>query len=244
MMINRESPLPLYHQLAELLLDRIQSGTYKPGNKIPSENQLAEKYGIGRPTVRQAVDCLIRKNLLYRKRGSGTYVSEPSEKIDLFSLGGTIASFRKSIQPPKVTLLDGPYLLTVAGKSSNPFNGSEAIFISRRTTVKNIPVLIEDIYLHPTLFSGLEHVDLQDTSLSQLVEEQFHFTLAKGTQHFKISYPDKRLSKLLDLPKTRPILTVHRILHSTMVENAIYSDLFCRTDKYIFTQSLGGLNHG
>ena len=243
-MINKESPLPLYHQLAELLLDKIQSGMYRPGDQIPSENQLAEKYGIGRPTVRQAVDCLVRKNFLYRKRGSGTYVSEPPEKIDLFSLGGTIASFRKSTQLPKVTLLDGPYLLAVAGESSNPFNGSDAIFLSRRTSVKNSPVLIEDIYLHPSLFSRMEHVDLRDRSLSQLVEDQFHFTLAKGTQHFKISFPDQRLSKLLDLSKTSPILTVHRFLHSTTVENAIYSDLYCRTDKYIFTQSLGGINHG
>ncbi len=243
-MINKESPLPLYHQLAELLLDKIKSGTYKPGDKIPSENQLAERYEIGRPTVRQAIDCLIRKNLLYRKRGSGTYVTEPQEKIDLFSLAGTIASFQKSKRPPKVTLLVQPHLCSVPGGDSNPFSGSDAIFLSRLTTVKKVPVLIEDIYLHPSLFSGLEDVALPGKSLSQLVEEQFHFTLARGTQHFSISYPDKRLAKLLNLPKTSPILTVNRFLHSAMVENAIYSDLYCRTDKYIFTQSLGGITHG
>ena len=243
-MINKESPLPLYHQLADLLLDKIQSGIYVPGDKIPSENQLAQSHSIGRPTVRQAIDCLIRKNLLVRRRGSGTYVTEPPEKIDLFSLAGTMASFQKSKRPPKVKLLKQPHIIKVDKGSTNPFNGSEAIYLSRRTTVKKVPVLVEDIYLHPSLFSGLEDIDLHGKSLSELVEEQFYFILAKGTQHFSISYPDKRLSKLLDLPKTSPILTVNRFLHSAMVENAIYSDLYCRTDTFIFTQSLGGMTHG
>ncbi len=243
-MINKDSPLPLYHQLSELLQEKIQSGVYLPGDKIPSENQLAKKYAIGRPTVRQAIDCLIRKNLLLRKRGSGTYVTDPQEKIDLFSLAGTMASFKKSKRPPKVKLLQKPVIIPVPESGPNPFAGEDAIFLSRRTMVKKNPILVEDIYLHPALFTGLEHIDIRGKSLSQLVEEKFHFTLAKGTQHFSINYPDKRLAKLLHLSKTSPILTVNRFLHSTTVLNAIYSDLHCRTDKFIFTQTLGGMNNG
>ena len=68
-MLNTESPLPLYHQLAEILTAEIRSGEYPPGSRIPAEMGLAQTYGIGRPTVRQAVDLLVRKGLVKRRRG-------------------------------------------------------------------------------------------------------------------------------------------------------------------------------
>ena len=55
-MLNPNSPIPLYHQLAEILQNRIRSGVYPPGEMIPSEIGLAKQYGIGRPTVRQAME--------------------------------------------------------------------------------------------------------------------------------------------------------------------------------------------
>lgn len=93
--LNPDSPLPLYHQLADLLLSRIRGGDYQTGSRIPSENQLATAFGIGRPTARQAIDVLVRKGYLSRRRGSGTYVCEPRQEVDLFSLDGTSASFQK-----------------------------------------------------------------------------------------------------------------------------------------------------
>jgi GntR family transcriptional regulator len=75
--LNPESPLPLYRQLAELLLERIRVGEYTSGSRIPSEPELARTFRIGRPTVRQATDLLVRRRCLERRRGSGTYVVEP-----------------------------------------------------------------------------------------------------------------------------------------------------------------------
>ena len=62
--LNPESPLPLYHQLADLLLQRIRAGEYPPGSRIPSEPELVRSFGIGRPTVRQATDLLVRRHCL------------------------------------------------------------------------------------------------------------------------------------------------------------------------------------
>jgi GntR family transcriptional regulator len=73
-MLNHQSPIPLYHQLAQLLIDKIRSGEYPVGSRIPSEHKLAAAFGIGRPTARQATDVLVRKRILVRKRGAGTFV--------------------------------------------------------------------------------------------------------------------------------------------------------------------------
>lgn len=242
--MNKKSPIPLYHQLAERIQSDINSGKYQPGDKIPSETVLATSFAIGRPTVRQAIESLVRKRLLVRRRGSGTYVAESPERVDLFSLAGTIASFKTSKRDPQVKVLEQPRLIEVSEQSINPFNESTAIFLSRRTMVDSTPVLVEDIFFDAALFSGLQNMNIEGISLSQLVEDTFHFALAGGTQHFGISYPDKRLSGLLNLPRTMPLLAVNRFLHSSEMPNAIYSDLYCRTDKFIFSQSLGGFTHG
>ena len=73
-MLNPKSPVPLYHQLADILLERIRSGIYTTGQMIPSETGLAQQYGIGRPTVRQAMETLVQKGVIQRRRGAGTFV--------------------------------------------------------------------------------------------------------------------------------------------------------------------------
>ena len=94
-MLNPASPLPLYHQLAALLTERIESGELSVGERLPSEPELSRQHGIGRPTVRQATELLVQRGLIERRRGSGTYVRKAEQRVDLFSLAGTLSSFQK-----------------------------------------------------------------------------------------------------------------------------------------------------
>lgn len=73
MYIEKKSPIPRYYQLKKILQSQIKKGKYKLGDKIPSENELAEKYGISRPTVRQALNELTQEEWLYKERGRGTF---------------------------------------------------------------------------------------------------------------------------------------------------------------------------
>src|SRR5690606_22883082 len=92
--LNPASALPLYHQLAERLSSGISAGDWAPGTRLPSEPQLARQFKIGRPTARQALELLVRRGLAERRRGSGTYVSNSAGSVDMFTLAGTVSSFR------------------------------------------------------------------------------------------------------------------------------------------------------
>ena len=92
-MLNPSLALPLYQQLADELAAGLQKGDYAVGARIPSEHELAQRYRLGRPTVRQATEVLVRRGLLERRRGAGTFVSTPREAVDLFTLSGTLAAF-------------------------------------------------------------------------------------------------------------------------------------------------------
>ncbi|MFP5212656.1 MAG: GntR family transcriptional regulator, partial [Acidobacteriota bacterium] len=190
-MLNPQSPIPLYHQLSELILAKIRSGEYPAGSKIPSEHVLATQYSIGRPTVRQAVDLLVRKRLLDRRRGSGTFVSPRQEEVDLFSLGGTISSFHKKGISLETRILEGVRIVDVEGGPENPFSGGRAFFLSRLSLVEDTPVLLEEIYLHPECFPGLDSMELEGRSLSRIVDERYAMRPVSGRQNFSIGYVEE-----------------------------------------------------
>jgi GntR family transcriptional regulator len=75
--IARDSPLPLYHQLKQLLLDRIETGAWKTGDLIPAEQELQQAHGLSRTTVRQALRELEIEGRITRHRGRGSFVAPP-----------------------------------------------------------------------------------------------------------------------------------------------------------------------
>lgn len=243
-MLNTESPLPLYHQLVDVLTRRIRAGEYAPGDRIPSEHQLAAAFGIGRPTVRQALDVLVRRRMLVRRRGSGTYVAPREHEVDLFSLAGTTSAFQRKGLTVDTRVRRRMQLVAVKDGGDNPFDGGRAFYFSRRSCVDRVPVLVEDLYLHPELFSGIERIDLEGRSVAAVVAERYYMRPSHGRQTFRIAYLQGPRARDLGVSATTPILAVRRYLSFPQADNAIYAELYCRTDQFVFSQTIGGLADG
>jgi GntR family transcriptional regulator len=241
--LNPESPLPLYHQLADRLLEGIRTGEYRSGSRIPSETALAGRFRIGRPTVRQATDLLVRRRCLERRRGSGTYVTEPPDQVDLFSLAGTLASFERGGVPVRTSLVQRTRRLHVEPDAENPFAGREAWFFSRLSRVEGDPVLLEDLYLEIDCFPGLDRQSLAGRSLSQLADEQYHLRPESADQNFRVVRAGTRRGEQLGCSRQTPILLVKRTLHFPAMRSAIFAELACRTDRLAFSQTLRDPSH-
>ncbi|WP_321495311.1 GntR family transcriptional regulator [uncultured Desulfobacter sp.] len=237
-MLNTDSPIPLYYQLAEQLEARIREGVYTPGQAIPSETSLAKTFGLGRPTVRQAMELLVQKGLILKKRGSGTFVKEPPPQIDLFSLAGTSQAFSTKGVPIQKTIIAPLKKQIVAGDVSNPFHGKPAFSMSRLTTAHGNPVLLEDIFMDPDLFDGIDGMDLEEKSLSRVVSERFYLSPLDGTQQFQVETLGEARANLLKMSALDPILVVRRLLNFPQAPGAVYSILFCRTERFAFTQTI------
>src|ERR1051326_6852000 len=78
--LNKDLPVPLYHQLKCILMEAIEAGQLQPGQQLPNEAQLAGNYGISKITVRQALQGLAELGYISRQQGKGTFVSRP--KLD------------------------------------------------------------------------------------------------------------------------------------------------------------------
>ena len=238
MSLNTHSPVPLYQQLAERIRQEVGAGVYQVHEKIPSENELATKYSIGRPTVRQATDLLVREGVLLRKRGSGTFVQPPVQQIDLFSLAGTSAAFDQSQQAVDMVLLQPVALLAEHETPPCGFAGRSLYRLQRLSRVNNEPVLLEDIYLDADLFRGIEQYELALDSLSRIVRQVFFLEASAADQTFTIIYPDKAIAATLKSSSHAPLLHVSRTLHFGEHKAAIYCDIYCRTDRFHFSQTL------
>ena len=96
-----ESPTfsPLYRQIRSLITQGLETGEWRPGEAIPSETELAQRFNVSQGTVRKAIDEMAAENLLIRKQGKGTYVPSHSDPraffrfLRLVPLGGGIRSY-------------------------------------------------------------------------------------------------------------------------------------------------------
>jgi GntR family transcriptional regulator len=239
-MLNPESPLPLYHQLAELLVAGISRGELAPGARLPSEPELSRAHRIGRPTVRQAMELLVQRGLIERRRGSGTYVREPPRKVDLFSLAGTLSTFARGGVELETSLLERVSRRSVARDPENPFSERTAFTFMRLGRVKGHPVLVEHLYLDERVFPDLPKVALAGMSLSRVVEERYYLRPSHAEQSFRVAIAPSKVREAIGVSKGEVVLLVKRTLHFPRAESAIFSELYCLTDQFVFSQTIGG----
>jgi GntR family transcriptional regulator len=238
-MLNPASPMPLYQQLAEQLSREIASGSLTVGTRLPSEPELARRHGIGRPTVRQATELLVQRGLVERRRGSGTYVQDAPRRVDLFSLGGTLRSFREGGVELETKLLGKPAEQDVKADPENPFVGQRALVLSRLGSVSKKPVLLERLYFDTQRFPGLAQLSLHGASLSQLVEERYYMKATHAEQSFRVATPPEEVRRALGLSARTPLLLVKRALFFPRAPRAVFGELYCRTDELAFSQTIG-----
>ncbi|HZJ90704.1 MAG TPA: GntR family transcriptional regulator [Oscillospiraceae bacterium] len=93
MKLDKHSSIPLYAQLRELIVERIQDNSYKQGERIPSEMQLCEELDLSRPTVRQAISELVSDGILEIQKGRGTFVAKQPERLRIPHFNSLTFSF-------------------------------------------------------------------------------------------------------------------------------------------------------
>lgn len=239
-MLNPSSPVPLYHQLADILSEQIRRGDFVVGSKIPSEHVLASEYGLGRPTVRQATEILVRKNVLERRRGSGTFVSDKPE-VDLFSLGGTLASFNSSGFNLEIKWTKRLALRKVVGDSDNPFVGQRVFTGERLGLVKSKPVLLEKLFFDQNVFPSLASMNSEAKSLSRYIAHRYKLAPTGGRQNFRVCRVDQLLGKVFSRQEGTPLMLVKRLLDFPGAAGAIFVALYCDTNEWVFSQEIGGV---
>ncbi|MBR0577057.1 GntR family transcriptional regulator [Proteiniclasticum sp. BAD-10] len=198
---------PMYLQLREVIRTKIEDGEYQPGMAIPSENELAETYGINRMTVRSAIDTLIREGMLLSVQGKGVFVVGKKHERNLDILEGFTQIMRSKNSEPKFKILQnnereaGKLFARLFG-----INPEDPIYYIKRTCYDNKePVSIEELFIPAYLVPKFKGIDLTVFSIYEIYAF-YQINLVKAVQTLDIARLNQRDAKILDEECDAPVL--------------------------------------
>lgn len=231
--IDRTSPVPLYHQLAEQLAGAIDSGLLKPGDAFENELSLAARLNLSRPTVRRAVVELVTRGLLVRRRGIGTTVANDviHRRNELTSLYDDL---RHSGREPLTVLLEfHPALVDHrAAQVLGLDPATPLVHLKRLRSVTEGPMSILRNWL-PPMWADVDPEVFTNGSLYHVMAER---GIAPAVAHQSIgarrAEPDER--KLLQLDRHDPVLTMSRRAYDPTGTPVEFGDHSYRSDRYLF----------
>ena len=173
--------LPKGEQLREIMSELIAS--LQPGAPLPSERELAERYGVARMTVRTEVDRLVAEGRVYRVHGRGTFVAAP-RVTQAMTLSSFSEDMRERGLEPGSQILACHVVLATSDVASRlrVADGARVIRIHRVRTADGEPMAVEEAFLPAERFAGLDQADLEHGSLFALLEDRWGVQLAAGEQ--------------------------------------------------------------
>lgn len=172
-MLNTNSAVPLYQQVAGDLMKRIEKGEFRSGQSIPSEAKLCEYYQVSRITVRNAIADLVEQEILVTYHGKGAFVRTPKISSSLATFKGfTYFCNENDIETyTHVLNVQRQQASSVISKKLELEVGGDIVYLKRLRHVNNKPVMVEHVYLPGEEFAFLLDIDMENKSLYEVIEQ-------------------------------------------------------------------------
>ncbi|MCP3938187.1 MAG: GntR family transcriptional regulator [Actinomycetia bacterium] len=176
--------IPVYMQIVEVMLERIEHAALAPGDRLAAERTLATEFGVNRRTIRQALEVLERRGLVQRRQGAGTFVSEP--RIER----GAAEFFHFTEDIRQRGLAAGSRELNLERAVPSPFvatelelsPGAEIYRCHRLRTINSQPILIETFALPADLVPGFELWDMSERSVYEVMRTEYDIDVLYARQ--------------------------------------------------------------
>jgi len=235
-----DTAIPLYYQLKEVVRQQIGEGIWRVGDLIPTEQQLQERYGISRSTVRQAINELVNEGYLVKKQGKGTFVSAMRKlSEDLPRLHSfTEEMLAKGLKPGAKVISVKEILSSkkVAQALHLKEEEEKVIRIERLRSANEEVICILTSYLPSSLRMKLE--DDFTGSLYDLLETKYKIPIIKGEQSIEASVANKYEAKLLRVKHGFPVLCMIRVTYTRGNKPIELVEGIYRADRYKYSITL------
>ena len=231
---------PLYVQVKDILVDRIQSGTWAPGQMLPSEFRIADELGVSQGTVRKALDALADASIVQRRQGRGTFVVEHTPADVLFKFF-QIYDVRGERVLPDV----GPTRMKVVKASPSVARSlilgahDPVIEIQRVRTHQDKPFITEQIYLAQSRFEALIAMTDVPNTLYDLFQREFGITIARVEESLRAVGATKDQANRLGVVPNTPLLRIDRVAFDLEADPIELRISHCLTDGYRYQAKLG-----
>lgn len=232
-MLDRNNPKPLYQQFRDVVDEKINSGEWKPNDKIPSENQLSSQYGLSRMTVRSVLMELVKEDKLYRVQGKGTFVAEQKiEAQSLYYVGvrEQLEQMGYEVSTKTIDCQLVPCNRNVA-KHLNLEEGTPVFMIKRVRSIKDGPVSIHISYIPQKYSKDLTPGLLEQEQLCVLMNQRYGLQRKRVSETLESIAADVEEADLLNVKPGHPLLLLKDDLYSEEDTPYEYTKVVFRGDK-------------
>ncbi|HEU4433642.1 MAG TPA: GntR family transcriptional regulator [Pyrinomonadaceae bacterium] len=212
--LSKEVPIPLYHQLKTILLERVKSGELKSNDKLPSEDEIAEQYGISKATVRQAIGELASEGVIRREQGRGTYVAEQKIEQGPRALTGFTEEMAKhGLRSSSRVLKQRVIKADVDAAQKLQVAEGDALFeLTRLRLADGEPMGLQTALIPLALAPGIKDEDFS-ASLYDLLETRYSLVPNTAEETHTAILLGAREAKLLRVPLGSPALAAERVTY-------------------------------
>jgi DNA-binding GntR family transcriptional regulator len=237
--IRRASFLPLHEQIRAAILSEIEEGRLSPGDRLPTEHELADRMGVSIAPVRQALLSLANSGNITRIKGRGTFVRSPAVHSEIALVKSITESLRAAGFPFRIEVMRQgvePAAPDVASKLGLP-HGAEVVALVRRVLIEAEPGALVESYLPAERFGRLARIEgfADGRSLYRTLADEFDTRTRSATSVLRVVRCDQAQSEALDLRMGEPALLVSSVTEDLDGVTMEVARVLYRTDLFSFT---------
>ena len=205
---------PLYKDVKRQLMEALTRGEWKPGEAIPSERRIAERFGISIGTVRKAIDELVAENILIRQQGRGTFVATHTRDRLLFYFFHIVPE-QGPKEYPEVELLSFVRAKAERGVADRLQieAGDPVLRIRNALRLAGKRMIIDDITVSAQRFPGLSEKRFRErpSTIYNLYQDFYGISVVRSSERLRAVAADAEIAQLLSIVPGAPLLQIRRI---------------------------------
>ncbi len=230
---------PLYKQVYDALIKRLSEGYWKPGAALPSEFALADELGVSQGTVRKALNQLVTENILLRRQGKGTYVSEHTHESSMFR-------FFRYREVGGEDLIPSTKVISVEQREANEREARKlglgdlttVMQVTRIRSINDKPAIFESVLQPWAVFPGIQNERELPNSLYTLYQEKYNISVVEVRDDLKAVSLPAEIAEHLNLEVNAPALMTERASINIDGRVVEWSQAYCSTDNFVYSVSL------
>jgi GntR family transcriptional regulator len=233
---------PLYKDVKRQLMEALSRGEWKPGEAIPPERRLAERYGISIGTVRKAIDELVAENILIRQQGRGTFVASHNRDRLLFYFFHIVPE-QGPKEYPDIQLLSFARAKADRAVAERLLlePGDPVLRIRNVLRLGGAPMIVDDITLPAARFPGLTERRFRQrpSTIYNLYQEAFGVSVVRTSERLRAVVADAETAALLGISRNAPLLQIRRLAMSYNDAPVELRISLVNTERYEYFSDIG-----
>jgi GntR family transcriptional regulator len=232
--LDRASVIPLYYQIRQRLLRQIRQGVLKPGQPLPSEQDISGRFGVSRMTARQALKGLCDDGIAYSRRGRGTFVADSKQEISISQLLSFTQEMKSRGAAPSSRVLS--FATGVANPEETralQLTRGEKVFRLRRVRqADSVPMGVENSCLPYRLCPDLQKTLVPRASLYETLARHYGVHLGEATEVVEAGLASPQAARWLQITQGSPVFLFTRICYLKSGQPVEYVRSVYRGDRY------------